>query len=411
MIFLESPADGIPELSDTPASVEAAVDQLASGSGPLAIDTERAGSFLSNDRACLIQVRREGAGTVLLDPLAAPDAVRNAAEFFNSVGWILHSSHDDLPCLLDLGFYPALLDDTLLAGAILGLEKIGLNPMMEDILGMSMEKGKGQEDWSRRPLPQDMLNYAALDVEKLQELRDICLARIIEEGREQWYRQECDFVLAQAKPVAPMDFASVKGVSKLRKASELSLAFNLHQGRLVIAQACDIPITSILPHSALIDIAQSRNPMKALQEQLRKNRWRGASFDSSLLFDAVARVLSTPPSASETRELQALLKQRSARQPQLPSPSHWQDNSPDSYRRYEQWRDILSGVAEDLGLRIDTIITVRLIKALAWHLYGSEQTVIADHAERILEADRFLAGWNVRPWQLEIILNVLDDYI
>ncbi len=77
---------------------------------------------------------------------------------------MLHAAGQDLPCLAETGLAPSSLFDTELAGRLAGLPRVGLGPMVESLLGLSLEKGHGAADWSRRPLPEDWLVYAALDV-------------------------------------------------------------------------------------------------------------------------------------------------------------------------------------------------------------------------------------------------------
>ena len=398
-MLVHRPEDGEPELYDSAADIEVALDRLAQGTGRLAIDTERAGSFLSNERACLIQVRRAGAGTVLLDSLRQPAAVRAGAEIFNSAGWILHSASDDLPCLLELGLRPPHLDDTMVAGSLIGMQRPGLNPMLEHFLDVSLEKGKGKEDWSQRPLPADMLNYAALDVEYLDELLQVCLDKLDQLGRMDWYRQECDHAVAQAHPLHPMEFTDLKSLHKLRGIKQLALAYCLHDARLQLAEDYDIPLTTILPHASVIEVARAAKPLQTLGSELRRNRWRSAGVDLSPLFDATAEVLHSPPSRWKKLDLPGLVASRQARSPFFPAPSRWKEESPRSYRRYEEWRDILQGVAEDLGLRVETLVALRVIKGLAWQL---------DNGDAHLPAEEFLAAWGVRPWQISIIIDALD---
>ena len=65
--MLTAPTDGLPELVTDAASVKAAAASLQDGDGPIAIDAERAGGYRYDNRAYLIQLRRQGAGTVLID--------------------------------------------------------------------------------------------------------------------------------------------------------------------------------------------------------------------------------------------------------------------------------------------------------------------------------------------------------
>ena len=109
-------------------------------------------------------MRRAGAGTALVDPIPLRSDLSALVPALTGLEWVLHAANQDLPCLAEVGLAPAQLFDTELAGRLLGLPRVGLGPMVEQLLGLALEKGHGAADWSRRPLPEDWLVYAALDV-------------------------------------------------------------------------------------------------------------------------------------------------------------------------------------------------------------------------------------------------------
>ena len=104
---LLAPADGVPPLSVTPYEIAAAAALLASGHGPFAVDAERASGFRYSNRAYLVQIRREGAGTVLIDPVNhGADTLTTlapVAEVLATDEWVLHAADQDLPCLAEIG--------------------------------------------------------------------------------------------------------------------------------------------------------------------------------------------------------------------------------------------------------------------------------------------------------------------
>ena len=115
------PRDGVPEVIQTPEALAEYAARLAEGTGPLALDAERASGYRYSQRAYLIQLRRAGAGTALIDPVPLPDltAIQEATQ---GAEWILHAATQDLACLAEVGLHPTTLFDTELAGRLLGRE-------------------------------------------------------------------------------------------------------------------------------------------------------------------------------------------------------------------------------------------------------------------------------------------------
>ena len=192
------PAEGVPPVAVSADEIAGAAGKLASGRGPFAVDAERASGFRYSNRAYLIQIRREGAGTVLIDPVnhgGSPiDALRPLADVLGDDEWILHAADQDLPCLAEVGLRPPALYDTELAGRLAGFERVNLAAMVQRLLGLGLAKGHGAADWSKRPLPAAWLNYAALDVEVLIELRSAVHDVLAEQRKTHWATEEFEYL-------------------------------------------------------------------------------------------------------------------------------------------------------------------------------------------------------------------------
>jgi ribonuclease D len=174
-IPLLAPAEGVPIIINNDSLFEKALADLAQGTGPFAVDAERASGFKFSARAYLIQIKRHGGGLHLIDPIPfGPNhqLFHQLNTLLCSDEVILHASTQDLPCLRELGINPKRLFDTELGGRIAGLPRVGLGPLLESLMEVSLAKEHSAADWSQRPLPKEWLNYAALDVELLIELRD-----------------------------------------------------------------------------------------------------------------------------------------------------------------------------------------------------------------------------------------------
>ncbi|MDR3655323.1 MAG: ribonuclease D, partial [Mycobacterium sp.] len=260
------PAEGVPRLSVTVGEIEAAAQLLGRGHGPFAVDAERASGFRYSNRAYLIQIRRAGAGTVLIDPVshgADPlTALRPVAAVLGDDEWILHSADQDLPCLAEVGMRPPKLYDTELAGRLAGFDRVNLAIMVERLLGFGLAKGHGAADWSKRPLPAEWLNYAVLDVELLIELRAAISGVLAEQGKTDWAAQEFDHLrTAGPKELSPAArrerWRRTSGIHRVRDRRALAAVRELWTTRDRIAERRDIAPRRVLPDSAIIDAAVS----------------------------------------------------------------------------------------------------------------------------------------------------------
>src|SRR6202044_2508540 len=254
---LLEPREGVPPVIATPEDLAAAVERLAAGTGPVAVDAERASGYRYGQRAYLVQLRRAGAGTMLIDPIACPD-LSGIDEAVGDAEAVLHAASQDLPCLAEIGFRPRKLFDTELAGRLLGYPRVALGTLVEEVLGFHLEKGHSAADWSTRPLRTELLRYAALDVEVLVELRDALAAELAAQGKTEWARQEFEAVLA-ARPAAPRPdpWRRTSGIHRVQSRRGLAVVRELWTARDKIAQAADISPRRILPDAAIVEAARS----------------------------------------------------------------------------------------------------------------------------------------------------------
>ena len=173
------------------------------GAVPVAIDAERASGYRYGQRAYLVQLRREGSGTWLIDPIACPD-LAPVAEAIGDAEWVLHAATQDLPCLAEVGPAPdAAVRHRARRRGWSGLPRVGLAAVVEHYLGLSLAKEHSAVDWSTRPLPEPWLRYAALDVEVLVELRDAVAADLAEQGKLAWAHEEFDALHPVPGPAGP----------------------------------------------------------------------------------------------------------------------------------------------------------------------------------------------------------------
>lgn len=274
----DSPRDGIPEVVTTTEQLRQAAALIGSGTGAVAIDTERANMYRYDDRAFLLQLRREGSGTVLIAPEdIRADIAPILGPVLANLRWVLHSAKNDLACLAALGLRPRQLSDTEIAAHLLGAPATGLGPVVEHYLGYHLPKNHSTEDWSEVPLPPEWLEYAALDVELLLPLARTLEQQLEQLGREEWYLQECAHVVQHYSDASFLEhhFSSLKNLHELRGPIELSIARALWELREDYAREEDIAPHRVLPHWMIILLAKRRaRTVMEIKQQLAHKRIR-----------------------------------------------------------------------------------------------------------------------------------------
>ncbi len=388
VVALLAPRDGVPAVIVTPHQLRDACALLASGTGPLAVDAERASGYRYGQRAYLVQLRREGAGTHLVDPIAVPDLVP-LAEAVSGLEWVLHAASQDLPCLRELGLEPASLFDTELAGRLLGYPRVGLAALLEEVLGWSLAKEHSAADWSTRPLPEPWLRYAALDVELLVELRDALEAELEEAGKLDWAHQEFDAV-RDAAPAAPRTdpWRRTSGVHKLRRPRQLAVVRALWTTRDAIARRRDVSPGRILPDSSIVAaaLAATQSGFHTLHDvpgftgrgaKRHMGEWQGAVEQALRLAESELPPQSLPGDGP-------------------PPPRAWADKDPDAAARLAVARRGLALLAEEAGLPVENLASPDLVRRVLWSPPASPDGVAAA-----------LAAGGARPWQVGLVGPVI----
>ena len=300
LVPLLEPREGLPPVTDTEPALAAAVEALAAGTGPIAVDAERASGYKYSQRAYLVQIRRQGAGTFLIDPIACPDlsALAGDGPALAGAEWVLHAASQDLACLAEIGMRPPArradgtggLFDTELGARLGGHERVGLGPLVAEVLKLELEKGHSASDWSTRPLPEAWLRYAALDVEVLVEVRDIIEDELRVAGKLDWARQEFDAV-ASAPPPKPRaePWRRTSGLHKVRRPRQLAVVRALWESRDELARKRDMTPTRVLPDQAIIDSALSLPGTAAQMRTIPGFSGRMRSGDVPRYFEALTR--------------------------------------------------------------------------------------------------------------------------
>ncbi len=388
---LLSPREGLPAVVSDEAALAQTVRAFAAGSGPVAVDAERASGYRYVPRAYLVQLRRAGAGTALIDPLGVPDLSALGVALADAE-WVLHAASQDIPSLRGVGMAPPRVFDTELAGRLLGLPRVGLGPLVEAQLGFRLEKGHSAADWSTRPLPEPWLHYAALDVELLLELRDRLEAHLAAAGKLEWARQEFAYVAAMADPAPRSDpWRRTSGLHRVRDLRRQAVVRELWQERDAVAQERDIAPGRVLTDAAIIQAASAQPRSVPELEALPGFRGRGARRRSSRWAAAVGRALALP---------EAELPQPLGRDADVPPPSarQWPARDAAAAGRLAAVRAAVAELAERHTVPAENLVPPDAVRRLCWRPPDdlSEQSVAAE-----------LNGFGARPWQVELVAGPL----
>lgn len=354
--LLLEPRDGVPAVTADAGSLARVIHAFEQGTGPVAVDTERASGYRYSQRAYLVQLRRTGAGTALIDPLGCPDLHQLSAALADCE-WVLHAASQDLPCLAEVGLVPQRLFDTELAARLAGFERVGLAAIVEELLGVRLEKGHSAADWSHRPLPDAWLRYAALDVELLVDLRDALHAELAGQGKLDWAAEEFAAVrTAPAPPPRQDPWRRLSGIHRLRGPRQLAIARALWEARDAHACRRDIAPGRVLPDAAIVLVAAAGPREMTALAALPPFRGPRIRRTVPIWWAAVQSALEAPESA-----LPGPLSHEGP-----PPAGRWADREPLAAARLAASRAALAVIATAHAVPAENLLEPALLRRLAW---------------------------------------------
>lgn len=358
VVPLLEPAGGVPPVVATPQALAATVAAFAAGTGPVAVDAERASGYRYGQRTYLVQLRREDAGTALIDPIALPDLSELSAALVG-VEWVLHAASQDLPGLAEQGMRPSRVFDTELAARLLGMERVGLAAVVADTLGLGLAKEHSAVDWSTRPLPPEWLRYAALDVEVLVEVRQVLAERLAVSGKAEWARQEFEAVRTAPPPAPRVEpWRRVSGLHAVRDARRLAVVRELWETRDRNARERDISPGRVLPDAAIVAAAQALPRTVGQLVALPAFAGKGTRRRAALWQGAVDRAVALPES-----ELPATRGPASDGPPPVRA---WADRDPAAARRLAAARALVAGLSQEHTVPVENLLQPDLLRRLCW---------------------------------------------
>lgn len=369
-------------------ALAAATDRLAAGTGPVAVDAERASGFRYSQRAYLVQLHRRGAGTVLVDPTAIDD-LSPLQDAIGGEEWIIHAASQDLPCLRDVGLEPATLFDTELGARLAGFERVGLAAVTERLVGLALRKEHGAADWSTRPIPRSWLEYAALDVEVLPDARDALAEELARQGKQELAEQEFAYALERRPKPAPAEpWRRLSGIQAIRDRRQLAVARELWLARDELARSTDIAPGRLVPDRSLLAAAMADVDAKGRLAARKDFTGRASRSELDRWWAAIeaGRASADPPT----------LRPRSD---EPPPPRFWKSRKPEAHVRLRHARAAVQAVAEELSMPAENLLAPDTVRRLAWDLVEATEGAVA---ETMRQRD-------ARPWQVAATAQRIAD--
>lgn len=369
----------------------AACAALADGTGPVAVDVERASGFRYSQRAYLVQVFRRDAGVFLFDPPALGDFAPLQAAIGDEE-WVFHAASQDLPSLRELGLVPPVIFDTELGARLLGHERVGLAAVVEHALGITLKKEHSASDWSTRPLPAAWLEYAALDVLHLVDVQEALAAELEAQSKTAFAAEEFAATLTrEPKPPREEPWRRLSGLHRVRGARNLAVARSLWTARDAYAQEQDVSPGRLVPDRSLVAAVladpQSKQALAGIKDfQGRASRTQLDRWWQAIVDGRAAEELPRERVPSDT----------------LPPPRAWADRNPEADARLKAARPAVEAVAEELGMPTENLLTPEYLRRISWDLPGTSAAEIA----------QALTELGARPWQVaHTAQNIADAFV
>jgi ribonuclease D len=386
------PAGGVPEIIESDAALQSAIEKLAAGSGPIAVDAERASGYRFSARAYLIQLKRNQE-IFLIDPipfsLSQSPRIAELNKIIQSEEVILHASTQDLPCLREWGLNPLKLFDTELGARLAGLPRVGLGALVEHFFQLSLAKEHSAVDWSQRPLNSDWLNYAALDVELLIEIRHQIAKLLLDNGKLDWALSEFQSIL-DAPPATPREdpWRRTSGMHKVRKREHLAVVRELWLARDEIATKTDVAPGRLLSDNAITELAV-HSPMttKAFQKTLKPIGLRPRWMENVNVWIAAI-----------TRAQSGELPQMRLSGDGMPALKQWRDKFPERYAPLTHAREAINQRALELEMPAENLITPEFVRRVCWDQTRPETSSVIEKLQKL----------GARSWQIEQVAALLS---
>jgi ribonuclease D len=367
---------------DSEIALSELVEALA-GVQQVAIDAERASGFRYSQRAYLIQIAIRDLGIWLVDPVSQINLDDLIAPL-NSKTWLLHAATQDLPCLAELGFRPSGLIDTELTARIVGLERVGLGSVCESLLDIELAKEHSAADWSQRPLTQEMLDYAALDVDVMFELWEKLSNLALENKKDTWIAEEFEHLMHfKPKPALEEPWRGLPGISRIKDLAKLKIAASLHATRDAIAVEKDIAPGRLIPDRSIMAAVNQAPKSRSDLANNKEFQGRASRTLLSTWWDAIAKA----------QELEISLEP-SEKGNGIPNHKSWERRFPEAHHRLEVVRPLVLALAAGLSIPVENLLTPDYLRRVCF--------------EPQSDIPKQLAEFGARKWQIDLVTEVIQ---
>lgn len=385
-------------LIETRQDLAQVVQALENTAGPIAVDAERASGFKYSQRAYLIQLKAESSDIFLIDPVSdeqMSQSVEFAAlrELLSKREWILHAATQDLPCLNELQLHPSSIFDTELAGRLSGQPRVGLGSLVETMLGIGLAKEHSAADWSTRPLPESWLNYAALDVELLHQLRAKFIEMMELQSKQVWAEQEFNNLLSfKPKPQRTDRWRSITGLNKISDQHTLEIARQLWLAREELAIKIDVSPGRLIPDSSILSAATTKPKTKPELASLRSFNGRASRSYLDYWWQALQ-------SANRATDLPAV---RADKPEGIPNHRNWAAKFPDADERLRHAKTALTELSETLAVPLENLLTPDTLRQICF---------APPEPATVQSVEAALTSFGARAWQVELTAQLIAEAI
>jgi ribonuclease D len=357
----------------------------------IAIDAERASGFRYGQRAYLIQILIEKVGIYLVDTTIDFESTLlfNFKKLVSEKTWIIHAASQDIPCLAEYDLSPSSILDTELAGRILGLPKVSLGTMCEELLKLGLSKEHSAVDWSARPLPANWLNYAALDVDVLFDLWEAIENKLREANKYEYATQEFHHLTLPIEKPEKLDrWRSITGIHELKQARALTVIRSLWEAREKLAKEKDVAPGRLIPDLSLVAVVKAEPKSKSELASLRAFTGRASRSYLDLWWAAYEHGI-------QTQELVEIKAPSSG----IPNHRNWPSKFPEANIRLQWMRVLLKDLSETALIPVENLMSPEIVRRICF-----------SPPERSTEGlDSAVRSFGARSWQANLVVPLFVE--